>query len=106
MKIPKEIKRYCPSCKKHATCKVKLAKNRGRNKAHPMTKFSQVRIRLKGRTTGTGNTGRYARGSMNGWKRYNKKHTKKSDFRYTCSLCKKEHTHAGTTNRAKRVIFE
>ena len=34
MKIPKEMKRYCPSCKKHTAQKVKNEKGRGRNKEY------------------------------------------------------------------------
>lgn len=105
MKVPKEIKRYCPSCKKHTLHKVKLEKNRGKNKTHPMSQFSSIRLALRGQWVGvgTGNSGARSRGAMNSWKRYNKKTTKKSDFRYTCSECSKMSVSAGGTNRAKKV---
>ncbi len=106
MKIPKEIKRYCPSCKKHTTQKVKNEKNRGRNKTTPLSKFSQIRLKLKGRTTGTGNTGRYARGALNSWKRYNKKHSKRIDLRFTCTECKKTNTASGKALRTKKIQIE
>ncbi len=106
MKIPKEIKRYCPSCKKHTMQKVKLEKNRGKNKTHPMSQFSQVRLALRGRTTGTGNKGARSRGALNSWKRFNKKHSKKADLRYTCSECKKTNVSADKGIRSKKIQVE
>lgn len=106
MKIPKEIKRYCPSCKKHTTQKVKNEKNRGRNKSTPMSKFSQIRLKLKGTSTGTGNRGRLSRGALNSWKRYNKKHSKRTDFRFTCQSCNKTNTSTGKGIRSKKIQVE
>lgn len=106
MKIPKEIKRYCPSCKEHTTQKVKNEKVRGRNKARPLSKFSQVRLKLKGTTTGTGNRGRISRGALNSWKRFNKKHSKKTDFRYTCQKCKKINLSGSSGIRSKKIQVE
>lgn len=106
MKLPKEIKRYCPSCKKHSTQKVKNEKVRGRNKARPMSKFSQVRLKLKGTTTGRGNRGRISRGALNSWKRYNKKHSKKLDLRFTCIECKKTNVSASKGIRTKKIQIE
>lgn len=106
MKIPKEIKRYCPNCKTHTLQKVKNEKNRGRNKTHPLTKYSQVRLKLKGRTTGLGNTGRYARGALNSWKRFNKKHSKKTDLRFTCTVCKKTNLSGSSGTRCKKIQVE
>ncbi len=106
MKIPKEIKRYCPHCKKHTIQKVKNEKNRGRNKTHPMTQFSQVRMKLRGLTTGMGNIGKVSRGALNSWKRYNKKHTKRTDLRYTCQECKKTNVSADKNLRTKKLLIE
>ncbi len=106
MKIPKDIKRYCPSCKKHTSQKVKEVKGKGRSKSHPLTKFSQVRLKLKGLTTGLGNKGRYSRGALNSWKRYNKKHSKKVDLRYTCTECKKTNVPSGNAIRAKKLQIQ
>ena len=105
MKTPKEMKRYCAKCKIHTLHKVKIEKNRGKNKAHPLTQFSSIRLALRGQwlTSGTGNSGARSRGAMNSWKRYNKKHSKKTDFRYTCSQCNKMSTHAGGNKRAKKA---
>ena len=108
MKVPKELKRYCPTCKKHAMHKVKIEKNRGKNKAHPMTQFSSIRLKLRGQWQGcgTGNSGARSRGALNGWKRYNKKHSKRTDFRYTCADCGKMNVSAGGTKRTKKVQIE
>lgn len=106
MKIPKEIKRYCPSCKKHTTQKVKNEKNRGKNKTRHMSKFSQVRLKLKGLTTGRGNVGKYARGALNSWKRFNKKHSKKTDLRFSCTECKKTNVSADSGIRTKKIQIE
>ena len=105
MKVPKEMKRYCPSCKKHCLHKVKVEKNRGKNKTHPMTQFSSIRLKLRGlwMGVGTGNSGARSRGALNSWKRYNKKTTKKPDFRYTCTVCGKSSTNAGGSKRARKV---
>ncbi len=108
MKVPKEMKRYCPKCKLHTTQKVKNEKNRGRNKTHPLSKFSMLRLNARGVGTGIGlgNAGRYSRGALNSWKRYNKKHSKRTDFRYTCSQCNKTNLSSGRSNRSKKIQVE
>jgi len=106
MKIPKEMKRYCPKCMKHTLQKVKNEKNRGKNKTHHLTQFSKIRQKLRGYETGTGNQGRMSRGSMNSWKRYNKKHSKKTDLRYTCTVCGKTNVSSGKGIRSKKISVE
>lgn len=108
MKIPKEIKRYCPSCRKHTTQKVKNEKNRGKNKTHPLTRFGKVRQILRGigQGVGRGNAGRMSRGAQGGWKRFNKKHSKKPDLRFTCSECKKTNVSADSGVRTKKIVIE
>ena len=108
MKVPKEIKRYCPKCTSHTAQKVKIEKNRGRNKAHPLSKYSMTRLAARkiGQGFGTGNSGRYSRGALNSWKRYNKKHSKKIDFRYTCQTCKKINVPADKGPRTKKAQVE
>jgi large subunit ribosomal protein L44e len=106
MKFPKEIKRYCPNCKKHTTQKVKNEKNRGKNKANPMSQFSQIRMKLRGLSTGTGNKGKLSRGALNSWKRFNKKHSKKTDLRYTCLECGKTNVSASKGYRTKKIQIE
>ena len=105
MKVPKEMKRYCPKCTSHTTQKVKIDKGKGRNKAHPLSKYSRTRLAARriGQGFGTGNSGRLSRGSQNSWKRQNKKHSKKIDFRYTCSVCKKMNLSGDKGPRTKKM---
>ena len=106
MKIPKLIKRYCPSCKKHTEQKVKNEKNRGKSKTHPLTQFGRVRQELRGIGIGRGNKGRMSRGAMNSWKRFNKKHSKKTDLRYTCTTCNKTNLSSSKGIRTKKIQIE
>lgn len=106
MKIPKEVKRYCPKCKTHTLQKVKNEKNRGKNKTHVMTQFSKLRMKLRGLTTGRGNKGKMSRGAQGGWKRFNKKHSKKPDFRFTCTVCKKTSVSGKSAPRSKKILVE
>ena len=106
MKIPKEQKRFCPKCKKHTTQKVKNEKNRGKNKTNVMTQFSMIRMKLRGLATGFGNKGKLSRGSLNSWKRFNKKHSKKTDLRFTCSQCNKTSVSGSSGHRSKKIAVE
>ena len=105
MKFPKERKRYCPTCKKHTSQKIKQEKNRGKNKAHPLSRGSRARMRLRGLDRGVGNHGKMSRGALSSWKRWNKKRTKKTDLRYTCSVCKKTQTQSQGF-RVSKIVFE
>lgn len=106
MKLPKEIKRYCPFCKVHTLQKVKNEKNRGKNKTHRLTQFSRIRQELRGIDKGRGNKGRMSRGAMGGWKRMGKKHSKKTDLRYTCTVCKKVNMSGSKGLRTKKIVIE
>lgn len=100
------MKRYCPTCKKHTQQKVKNEKNRGKNKTHTMTQFSKVRQELRGSIGGRGNQGKMSRGALNSWKRFNKKHSKKTDLRYTCPECKKTNVSGDKGVRLKKIQLE
>lgn len=106
--MPKQIKRHCPNCRKHTLQKVKHEKGKGRNKTHPLSKFSKTRLQKRGIGIGIGmgNRGRYSRGAMNSWKRYNKKTSKKTDLRFTCEECKKTNVSADKGFRAKNLNIE
>ena len=106
MKHPKETKRFCRNCKKHTLHRVKIEKNKGKNKTHPMTHFSQIRMKLRGLTTGLGNLGARSRKALNAWKRYNKKQSKKADLRYTCEVCSKIWVSNDKSKRAKKFQLE
>ena len=107
MKLPKLMKRLCPKCKTHTEHKVKNEKNRGKNKTHPLTQFSKTRLKLRGlwQGVGTGNSGKASRGAVGSWKRFNKKHSKKTDLRYTCSSCNKTNVSSSKGKRSKKVEF-
>ena len=106
MKFPKELKRFCKTCKTHTEQKVKNEKNRGKNKTNHLTKFSKTRLRLKGIDIGTGNQGKLSRGSQKSWKRFNKKHSKKTDLRFSCVVCKKTNVSANSGFRTKKILVE
>lgn len=106
MKVPKEMKRYCPKCRTHTTQKVKNEKNRGKSKTHPLSQFSKVRQELRGIDKGRGNKGRMSRGAMNSWKRFNKKHSKKIDLRFACTQCNKINVSGDKGTRTKKIQVE
>jgi len=77
MKYPKEVRTYCPKCRKHTTHKAKLAsKGRPRSMAFGNRKHKR---KLKG----------YG-GKRKGEKTV-KKQGKKQKIVLECSLCKKKH---------------
>ncbi|MFH1399922.1 MAG: 50S ribosomal protein L44e [Nanoarchaeota archaeon] len=90
MKTPKTLKRHCPYCRKHTDHKVAEAKKRARNASRPMSYGSVSRVRARGERRGAGNLGKYSKPTKP--KMIGKKLSKKTDFRYTCSVCKKTHT--------------
>ena len=96
MKLPKETKRYCPTCKKHTQQTVGTAKQRARSTAHPLSRWSNVRTKLRNYRSGTGNLGRFSKPAVKAWKRKTKT-TKRMTINYTCSQCKK-------TSQIKKAI--
>ena len=100
MKIRKTVKRFCPFCKKHNEVKVSLAKKKGRNAAHPMSRGSESRVKRRGLRRGAGNLGRYSKPPKP--KMTGKKLSKKTDLRYTCKVCNKTVTQRQGF-RAKKV---
>ncbi len=88
MKLPKETKRYCPHCKKHTPQVVATAKQKARSSAHPLSRWSNVRTKMRSYRSGTGNRGRFSKPAVKSWKRKTKT-TKRITIRYTCKECKK-----------------
>lgn len=87
MKIPKQIKRHCPKCKTHTDHKVAQAKRRTPGSAHPLAKSQKIRSRFG---KGFGNLGKYgSKPAVSKFKRTGAKTSKKTDFRYQCTVCKK-----------------
>jgi large subunit ribosomal protein L44e len=101
MKVPKNMKRLCKTCKTHTEHKV--AQNKKKT-ASSLKKGSKYRARLRGRARGVGNLGRYSKPAVTKFKRTGSKSTKKTDLRYTCATCKKMSQQASGI-RAKRVEF-
>lgn len=103
MKVPKSIKRYCPKCKSHSEHKVLVSKKRTPGSARPLGKSAKKRT---GFGKGVGNLGKYgSKPPITKFKMTGKKVSKKSDFRYSCSVCKKS-TVQKKGIRSKRVEFK
>jgi len=101
MKIPKQIKRYCPVCKTHTIVKVALSK---RKPASAMKHGNKYRARLRGLARGHGNHGRYSKKPISKWKMTGSKQTKKTDIRYTCTKCGKSFNQSHGI-RTKKIEF-
>lgn len=100
MKVPKSMNRLCPYCKKHTPHKVTQAKKKTPGAAHPLSKGSQKRRDFH---HGMGNLGtRGSKPALSKFKMTGAKQTKKTDFRYECSVCKKQHTQRQGV-RAKKI---
>ncbi len=102
MKIPKTVKRHCPYCKKHTEHTISIAKKKGMGSVHTQSRGSYTRNRARGAWRGAGNQGRFSRKAMGSRKMSGKKLSKKTDFRYECKVCGKQHTQR-TGMRAKKV---
>ncbi|MBI2146319.1 50S ribosomal protein L44e [Candidatus Woesearchaeota archaeon] len=86
MKLPKTMQRFCRHCKTHTEHKVFQNKKRAPSS---LSRGSKYRARKRGRARGTGNLGRYSKPAVTKFKRTGAKSTKKTDLRYTCSVCNK-----------------
>jgi len=102
MKLPKQTNRFCPYCRKHTLHKITQAKKRTRGTAHPLSRGSKFRIHKRGEDRGIGNHGRYSKPPKP--KMTGKKQSKKTDLRYECSVCKKQHMQRKGI-RVKKVEF-
>ena len=87
MKLPKELKRYCPYCRKHTAQTVGTAKQKSRSSVHPLSRGSPTRIKLRG-LNGIGNWGKRSKKGAKDWKRKTKT-TKRITVLYRCTTCKK-----------------
>ncbi len=103
MKVPKLRKRHCPHCNKHTEQKVSQSKGKGRSKARPLSRMGTARVRMRGQKRGAGNLGKYgSKPPIKNWKLTGKKQSKKTDFRFECTVCKKK-TIQKEGLRAKKV---
>ena len=101
MKVPKQIRRHCPFCKKHTEHKVEQGKRRSPSSLSYGSKF---RARNRGQARGMGSRGRYSKPAISKFKQTGKKSSKKTDLRYRCTECKKVHTQKEGF-RSKRLEF-
>ena len=96
MKLPKKVKRYCPSCKKKTEQKVSLVSTGG--KRGSLKRGSLLRAKKRGLARGIGNKGKYgSKPAVTKWKRKTKA-TKRLVILYKCQECKK-----ATQSRSRRV---
>ena len=99
MKLPKNKRTFCPTCKKHTAHKVFQVK---KGQASSLKYGSKQRARLRGKARGFGNLGRYSKPAVTKWKMTGKKSTKKTDLKFQCSVCNKFHLQKKGF-RAKRI---
>ena len=88
MKLPKEVRRYCPSCKKHTIQIVGTAKQKSRSASHPLSRGSSSRLEKRGLKSGYGNHGKYSKPAVKSWKRKTKV-TRRITLMYKCKVCGK-----------------
>lgn len=105
MKLPKQVRRHCPYCNKHTLHTTKEAKRRGRNKAHPMSRGSRKRVEKRGQWRGTGNQGRFSRPPVGARKMTGQKTSSRTDLRYQCKECGKQHVQKRSL-RARKVEIQ
>lgn len=101
MKIPKQKKTYCKTCKKHTEHKVTQVKKKN---ASSLSYGSKIRAKRRGKAKGSGNLGRYSKPAVTKFKMTGKKTTKKTDLRLQCLECKKSSVQ-NKGIRSKRVEF-
>ena len=70
-----------------------------------MTYGSKLRARRRGQARGVGNMGRYSKPAISKFKMTGRKATKKTDLRYECSQCKKQHVQSHGF-RARKIEFK
>ena len=103
MNKPKKTKRYCPKCNKHTEQKISLISSG--HKRGSLKKGSIQRAKKRGLGVGKGNLGKWgSKPAATAYKRRTKS-TKKTNFIYTCSVCKKS-TLQRKGKRAGKVTFK
>ncbi len=91
MLIPKTQNRYCPFCRKHTPHTVEEAKR------HTRRESSKSQRRFRRKLAGYGS---FPKENPHG----REKATRKTDFRYVCTVCKKKHA-IGNGFRVKKIEF-
>ena len=89
MKFPKEMKIYCPNCRKHTLHTTELAKKKARRT------MAQGQRRFLRKMLGYGSFPKENPGKR-------EKPTRRVDLRFKCSVCGKKHMH-GAGFRVKKL---
>jgi large subunit ribosomal protein L44e len=100
MKIPKSVKHYCPSCKKHTL--QNIIQNKSGKKRGAMTQGA----RRHERRGGINGFGGFPRPQPEKSPRHRKKTTKRIDMRLECPECKKKSTVVNTFRIKKFEIVK
>lgn len=95
MKMPKSIKRYCPSCKKHTTQSITQEKSGGKRGVMSM---GERRHQRRGGIRGYGG---FPHPKPEKSARHRKKTSKNIALRFECQICKKKN-HLQNTFRSKK----
>jgi large subunit ribosomal protein L44e len=101
MKLPKNKKKYCPKCIKHTLQKVSQVKSGSKRGS---LKWGSIQRAKHRSVPGTGNKNRWG-SKPSKPKRTGAKTSKKTNLKYTCSVCKKS-TIQKFGIRAKKVEQE
>ena len=104
MKLPSTSNRYCPRCNAKTEHKLSQVKAKTRSSTHPLSSYSDSRLRKKGQKRGVGNLGRYSKPPIARWKRTGAKVSKVIAIRLECTKCKK--SWQTTVGRAKKIEFK
>ena len=103
MKFPKQVKRYCKFCKTHTNHKVSEAKGRERGS---LKHGSIQRARKRGRGRGYGNLGKWgSKPALSKFKMTGAKGSKKTNLKFTCTICNKTSVQRKGF-RTKKLVFE
>lgn len=100
MKIPKTIKHYCPSCKRHTKQTVDRVKTGGRRKTSALKAGSRYRTRKVNKGYGGSPYPMIQHGV-----KYGAKTSQKILLRFKCSVCGKK-SQSGNPIRAKKFEIE
>lgn len=102
MKLPKEVKRYCPYCRKHTEQLVSTQKQKARSAAHPMSRGSATRVKSRS-LRGIGNWGKLSKMGVKD-RRSKVKTTKRITIMYKCKVCNKQKG-ANSAVRVSRIVI-
>ncbi len=100
MKMPKTVRRYCPTCKKHTLQTV--LQNKGTKKRGKMT----IGARRHERRGGINGYGGFPQPKPEKSPRHRKKTSKKVDIRFECQECKKKNVLKNTFRTKKFEIIK